>query len=86
MSVITIVGKLACANNEGATALACAGLGVSVTATWGVARESLEGRLMRVLGDWRLPPVELHAVFPPGRATAAAARALVDQIAGAFRT
>ena len=82
---VNVEGRVTCANNEGATALACAGLGVTVTASWGVARELAEGRLVRVLGDWRLPPVELHAVFPPGRAVAPAARALVDHVAGDLR-
>jgi DNA-binding transcriptional LysR family regulator len=82
---VNVEGRVTCANNEGATALACAGLGVTVTATWGVARELAEGRLVRVLGEWGLPPVELHAVFPPGRAIAPAARALVEHVAGDFR-
>jgi len=83
---VNVEGRVTCTNNEGATALACAGLGVTVTASWGVARELAEGRLVRVLADWRLPPVELHAVFPPGRVVAPAARALVDHVAGDFRS
>jgi DNA-binding transcriptional LysR family regulator len=77
---------VACARSEGATALACVGLGLSVTSFWAVRRELADGRLVRVLADWRLPPVELHAVFPPGRTITTSARALVEHVAGAFRT
>jgi DNA-binding transcriptional LysR family regulator len=82
---VNVEGRVTCANNEGAVALACAGLGLTATSAWGVARELSERRLVRVLADWRMPPVELHAVFPPARAVAPAARALVDHMAAAFR-
>lgn len=82
---VNVEGRVTCANNEGATALACAGLGVSVTSLWALKKELAEGRLVRVLADWRLPPVELHAVFPPGRTISPQARALVEHVAGAFR-
>jgi DNA-binding transcriptional LysR family regulator len=81
---IVVEGKVSCSNNEGATALACAGLGVNVTSAWGVGRELDQGSLVRILEDWRLPPIDLHAVYPPGRNVSAAARALVDYIAACF--
>jgi DNA-binding transcriptional LysR family regulator len=71
-------GRVTCAANEGATALACAGIGLTVSSIWGVARELSTGALVQVLCDWRLPPVELHAVFPPGRTPRPAARACAD--------
>jgi DNA-binding transcriptional LysR family regulator len=82
---VHVEGRVTCASNEGATALACAGLGVSVTSLWGVGKELSEGRLKRLLADWWLPTVELHAVFPPGRMIAPAAKALVEHVAGDFR-
>lgn len=71
-------GRITCAANEGATALARAGLGITVSSLWGVSRELEAGALIVVLPDWTLPPVELHAVFPPSRAPGPAARALAD--------
>lgn len=71
-------GRITCAANEGATALARAGLGITVSSLWGVSRELETGDLAIVLPDWTLPGVELHAVFPPGRAPSPAARAFAD--------
>ncbi len=81
---VQVEGRVTCANNEAATALACAGLGVSVTSLWAVKQELADGRLRRVLAEWRLPPIELHAVFPPGRTISPSARALVEQVAAAI--
>jgi transposase-like protein len=74
-------GRITCAANEGATALARAGLGITVSSLWGVSRELETGALIVVLPDWTLPQVELHAVSPPGRAPGPAARALADFVA-----
>lgn len=78
-------GRITCAANEAATALAAAGLGITVSSRWGVARELLSGALVQVLADWTLPPVELHIVFPPGRAPSPAARACADFFVTAIR-
>ena len=77
-------GRITCAANECATALARAGLGITVSSLWGVSQELETGSLIRVLAHWSLPPVELHAIFPPGRTPGPAARALADFFAGAI--
>jgi DNA-binding transcriptional LysR family regulator len=79
-------GRITCAANEGATALARVGLGITVSSLWGVSRELETGALIVVLPDWTLPPVELHAVYPPGRARSPAARALADFFARTITT
>jgi DNA-binding transcriptional LysR family regulator len=71
--------------NEGAIAAAVASLGVTSTAGWSCRRELQEGRLVMLLRDWSLSPVPVHAYFPMGRATRAAARALVEHLAAEFR-
>lgn len=71
-------GRITCAANEAATALAIAGMGVTVSSLWGVSREIRSGALVQVLAEWTLPPIQLHLVFPPGRAPAPAARACAD--------
>lgn len=78
-------GRLTCAANEAASSLALAGLGVTVSSVWGIARELRAGSLVRMLPDWTLPPVDLHCVFPPGRAQSPAARACADFFAAAIR-
>lgn len=78
-------GRMTCAANEAATALALAGLGVTVSSFWGIAREFRAGTLVRLLPDWALAPVDLHCVFPPGRAPSPAARACADFFTAALR-
>lgn len=75
-------GRITSAVNEGATAAAVAGLGITVSSLWGIRAELERGDLVRLLEDWTLtPPVDLHAVFPPGRIPAPSARAFVDYFA-----
>ncbi len=71
--------------NEGAIAAAVAGLGVTSTSGWSCEHELEQGALVRLLPDWRLAEVPIHAYFPMGRATRAAARALVDHLVEALR-
>lgn len=78
---VRIAGRLSVATNESATAAAVAGLGVTVNSTWGCRSELARGALARVLCDWRLPSVDLHAVFPVGGAPSGAARAFVEYLA-----
>lgn len=77
-------GRVKCGVNEGATAAACAGLGITVASMWSVAREIRAGALVRLLADWSLPEVPLHAVFPPARLPRPAARLFADFIATAL--
>jgi len=71
-------GLLTATVNEVATAAAVAGLGLVSMANFGCRRELEEGSLVRVLPDWDMGSVELHAVFPGGRAAKPSARAFVD--------
>ena len=70
--------------NEGAIAAATAGFGVTSTSFWACRRELESGALMRLLPEWRLAGIPVHAYFPMGRATRAAARAVIDHLAAAF--
>ncbi|HSD90434.1 MAG TPA: LysR family transcriptional regulator [Kofleriaceae bacterium] len=79
-------GRLAVATNEAATAAAVAGLGITVTSVWGCRAELERGELVRVLSDWTLPPVALHAVFPRGRGALPAVRALIEYLVGQLPT
>lgn len=78
-------GRLMTSVNEGATAAAVAGLGILAIGLWGCRSEIADGRLVQVLDDWQLDPVEVHAVFPPGRASRPAARALIDYLVEELR-
>jgi LysR substrate binding domain len=74
-------GRLTVSLNEGKTAAAVAGLGILTTRSWGCRAELSDGRLIPVLPDWKLEPVEVNATFPAALATQPAARALVAYLA-----
>ena len=67
--------------NEAAVAAATAGLGITSTSEWACQRELGTGALVRLLTDWKTADIPVHAYFPMGPATRAAARALVDHSA-----
>ena len=48
---------------------------------WASQRELGNGSLVRLLTDWKTADIPVHAYFPLGSATRAAARALVDHLA-----
>lgn len=70
--------------NEGAIAAAVAGFGITSTSGWACRRELESGELVRLFPDWRLAGIPVHAYFPMGKATRAAARAAVDHLVAAF--
>lgn len=83
--VLHAEGRFATNVNEGATAAAVAGLGLLTIGLWGCRDELASGRLEALLTDWELDPVEVHAVFPAGRAVRPAARALVEYLVEELR-
>jgi hypothetical protein len=78
---VTVNGRLVVTFNEVGLAAAVAGLGL-VSMTVGAARKEItEGPLVRVLADWDMDEVELHAVFPVRKAAKPSAPAFVDLLA-----
>jgi DNA-binding transcriptional LysR family regulator len=74
-------GRLTISLNEGTTVAAVAGLGILATGLWGCRAELCDGRLIPLLPDWAVEPIELNAVYPAARAARPAARALVAYLA-----
>ena len=71
-------------NGELLREAACAGLGIVLLPTF-IASPAIEsGALEILLRDFPLEDAGLHLVMPPGRATTARVRALVDFLAGRF--
>jgi DNA-binding transcriptional LysR family regulator len=64
---------------------AVAGLGLVTMTVGGCARELADGLLVRVLRDWDMGTVVLHAVFPAGRAAKPSARAFSDFVSTIMR-
>jgi DNA-binding transcriptional LysR family regulator len=75
---VQVDGRLAVDANEAAIAAAVAGLGLTVTSLWGCRAELERGELERVLPDWIMEPMDLHAIFPAARVPKPAARAFAD--------
>ena len=75
---VRVDGRLKATVNEVATAAAVAGLGLASMASVGCRSEIEKGSLVRVLPDWDMGAVELHAVFPDGRGAKPSARAFAD--------
>ena len=82
---IRLQGRVVVTGNEGVVAAAVAGLGIATTGIIASRKELANQSLIRVLPDWQMGSVDVHAVFPSGRATKVAARALADHMAVAFR-
>jgi DNA-binding transcriptional LysR family regulator len=61
-----------------------AGFGITSTSGWACRRELENGALVRVLPKWALAGIPVHAYFPMGRATRAAARAIIDHLVANF--
>jgi len=71
--------------NEGAIAAAAAGFGITSTSGWACRRELEAGVLVRLLPEWTLAGIPVHAYFPMGGATRAAARAAIEHLITAFQ-
>jgi hypothetical protein len=68
--------------NEVGLAAAVAGLGLASTTVGAAARKEIsEGLVLRVLADWDVGEVDLHAVFLARKAAKPSALAFVDLLA-----
>lgn len=85
-NLVRVEGRLQVSVNEVATVAAVAGLGILSTGDWGCRAELNSGSLVRVLSEWEMDKTDVHALFTPGRAIKASARAFADYLAEGLRT
>jgi DNA-binding transcriptional LysR family regulator len=78
---VRVDGQLSVSVNEVSTAAAVAGIGIAAMSLGACRKELDDGSLVRVLPDWDLGEIELHAVFAAGRAAKPAARAFAAFLA-----
>lgn len=76
--------RLRADNGEMLREAACAGLGVVILPTFIASGAINSGKLEVILPEYPLPESGLHVVMPPGRATTARVRALVEFLAERF--
>ncbi len=77
---VRLDSRLSVTANEGAIAAAVAGLGIMACRWDGCRKELDSGALIRVLPDWDLGRIALHAVFASGKSAKPAARAFADYL------
>ncbi len=81
---VRIEGRLKIPALEGALTAAAAGMGIVLSVTGALRGELTNGTLVRVLEDWDLGSVDVHAVFTSGRAAKPSARALIAHLSEAL--
>jgi DNA-binding transcriptional LysR family regulator len=75
---VNVRGRIQTDSGSGLFACLMAGLGVAIASTPMAGAELQSGALRRLLPEYNLPPVEVHAVFPGGPRLSAKIRAFVD--------
>jgi DNA-binding transcriptional LysR family regulator len=75
---VAVRGRLRVSAAEGLRAAVLADMGLAVASDRMFVPELASGAVQCVLPQWKLPPIDLWAVFPTGRLVSAKARALAD--------
>jgi len=82
---VRVDGRLAVTLTEGAVAGAVAGLGIVSTNIGSCRKELTSGALIRLLPDWDMGLMEVHAVMPGGRRAKPSARVFTEFLVAEFR-
>jgi DNA-binding transcriptional LysR family regulator len=82
---VRVEGRVTASANEGAIAAAVAGLGIVSSGFLGCRTELASGTLIEILSDWRMDPIEIHALFPAARVSKPSARVFADYLADMLR-
>ncbi|MCS6766555.1 MAG: LysR family transcriptional regulator [Candidatus Protistobacter heckmanni] len=82
---VNIQGRVQTYSTPGALSLAIAGLGIAVSSNVAAGEALKIGSLARLLQDYELPPIEVHAVFPQGPRPSPKVRAVVDFLEDCLR-
>ncbi|WP_294110879.1 LysR family transcriptional regulator [Sphingomonas sp.] len=82
---VRVGGRVRVSAAEGLRAAVLADMGLAVASDWMFTPELASGAVVRLLDDWHLPPLDLWALFPPGRLPTAKARAFAAFMVGAMK-
>ncbi len=82
--VITVQGRIQVSAAEGIRTAVLSGLGLAMASQWMFEPEVARGEAVTVLNQWRMPTMDLWAIFPTGRLASAKARAFVDYFTQIF--
>ncbi|MBR0695640.1 LysR family transcriptional regulator [Bradyrhizobium lablabi] len=84
--VVKIDGRVRVSSAIGMVACAVEGLGIALVSIWMCRAELETGRLLPILTDHALDPVEAFAVFPGGRQQSSKARAFANYLSVSLRS
>jgi DNA-binding transcriptional LysR family regulator len=79
---VDLHGRIHTNSGPGMFASALAGLGIAMMSTVMAGDELSAGRLVPLLRAYKVPSIDVHAIFPGGPRPSAKVRALVDYLAG----
>ena len=82
---VTLRGRLRVSAAEGVRAAILANAGVAVTSEWMFSPEITDRTVQMVLQDWKLPGIDLWALFPAGRTTTTKARVFTQFVQEVMR-
>jgi DNA-binding transcriptional LysR family regulator len=78
---VNVHGRVQTHSGPGVIASAIAGLGVALSTDLAAAEAMRNGTLVRLLEDYEMPPVEVHAVLPQGPRPSPKVRGVVEFLA-----
>jgi DNA-binding transcriptional LysR family regulator len=82
---VRVPGKLRTNSGDTARAVACAGEAITWQPTFLIGDDLRSGALVPLLPGWRLPDIDILALYPSRRHLSAKVRLMVDFLAEAFR-
>jgi DNA-binding transcriptional LysR family regulator len=82
---VDVRGRISTNSGPGLFASVMAGLGIAMVSSVMAGPEVKAGKLVQVLRGYKLPSVDVHAVFPGGPRPSTKVRALVDYLAAELK-
>jgi DNA-binding transcriptional LysR family regulator len=82
---VALKGRLRVSAAEGVRAAVLANAGLAIASEWMFAPEIKDGAVKVVLQDWKLPRIDLWAVFPAGRSATTKARIFTEFVEDLMR-
>jgi DNA-binding transcriptional LysR family regulator len=81
---VAVEGRVQVATADGVIACVKAGLGIAVASRWMCRAELDRGEVQRILRDYELDSVDVHAIYPAGPRPSPKVRAFSDYLAAAL--
>lgn len=83
---VNVRGRIQAHSGPGMVSSAVAGMGVAMSSNVAFSEAIKSGTLVRLLEDYEMPPVEVHAVFPQGSRPSPKVRSVVEFLAERIST